>query len=126
MLVPPSPDSAAARTLAELRRAGSAEAFFDLLGVAYDPAVLTTSRLHILKRMAAYLDGVDLARLPPEIALARARATLVKAHGDFAASSPLRERVFKVLREHAPGGAARARGAFVPLDDLFAPAARAD
>ena len=75
MIMTASPSAEDATTLARLRTAESAEAMFALLGVAYDPAVLRTSRLHILKRLATYLGG-DLASLPPDIALAEARAML--------------------------------------------------
>lgn len=118
MIALPLAETNAAATLAQLRQAASAEAFFDILGVASDPAVLTRARLHVLRRMGAYLAGVDLAALPPETAVARARATLLKAHNDFVTSSPLQERVFKVLRDRAPG-APRGGGAFVPFDDLL-------
>lgn len=120
MIVSPQTETDAAATLARLRQAASAEAFFDILAVAYDPAVLTRCRLHVLRRMGAYLAGVDLAALPPETAVARARATLLKAHNDFVTSSPLKERVFKVLREHAPDAPRGGRGAFVPFEDLLA------
>jgi nitrogenase-stabilizing/protective protein len=117
MIMTASPSAEAATTLARLRTAESAEAMFALLGVAYDPAVLRTSRLHILKRLATYLGG-DLASLPPDIALAEARAMLKRAHDDFAQSSPLKERVFKVLAEHAPDAPRPGQG-FVAFDDLL-------
>ena len=50
------------------------------------------------------------------------RAMLEQAYLDFTASDPLKERVFKVLRDarSVPGGA---RPAFVPLDAVIRPRA---
>ncbi len=51
-----------------------------------------------------------------------ARETLAQAYSDFAASSPLGERVFKVLQEHDPNLPTPPADAppkpFVPLDQL--------
>ena len=46
--------------LDDLRKLSSAEEFFDVLGVDYDPAVIRVARLHILRRMGEYLRSADL------------------------------------------------------------------
>jgi nitrogenase-stabilizing/protective protein len=84
-------------TLNKLKTLSAAEEFFDFLEVPYDPAVLNVARLHILKRMGEYLrnaakSGDDAAEL------ALCREYLEKAYADFVTSSPLQERVFKVLK----------------------------
>jgi nitrogenase-stabilizing/protective protein len=88
--------------LDKLERLSAAEDFFAVLDVPYDEARLRVARLHILKRMGEYLKGDDLAGLPDALAATRARATLQRAHADFERSSPLAERVFRVLKEHDP------------------------
>lgn len=84
--------------LEQLSKLSSAEEFFQLLDVPYDPAVLNVARLHILRRM-----GEDLGRSPveddEEIAYAHVRAHLEQAYKDFVHSSPLNERVFKVHKD---------------------------
>jgi nitrogenase-stabilizing/protective protein len=103
--------------LAAVKAAGSAEEIFALLGVAYDPKVLNVTRLHILKRMGEYLEQEDLENTSPDVAAARCKAVLERAYADFVASSPLQERVFKVLKE---AGAPQPPESpeFVPLDRL--------
>ena len=65
-------------------------------------APLERCRLHILRRMGEYLAGDDLEDLPDGVAAARARSFLERAYQDFVASTPLEERVFKVLKDHDP------------------------
>jgi nitrogenase-stabilizing/protective protein len=101
-----------------LKSLSSAEDVFATLGVAYDEAVLRVARLHILKRMGEYLAGDDLEGLPDVVAAARAKAMLQRAYSDFDSSSPLKQRVFKVLKEHNPDRPAPPRTAFVPLDEI--------
>ena len=48
--------------LDELKSLDSAEAFFHYLDVTFDPAILGTLRLHILKRMGQDLGRLDLAQ----------------------------------------------------------------
>ena len=108
--------------LAELEKLSSAEDFFSYLKVDYDPALLRVARLHILKRMGKYLAAKDFSGESDESIFAGTREALVQAYRDFAASSPLGERVFKVLQDHDPERAAppaeAAPKAFVPLDQL--------
>ena len=85
--------------LDELRALSSAEEFFAFLGVAYDPKVVNVARLHILRRMGEYLAGELLAELDEDAIHAACRAHLENAYADFVASSPIEQRVFKVLKD---------------------------
>lgn len=101
--------------LAKLKTMASAEEFFAGLGVPYDAKVLGVARMHILKRMGEYLGSDDLDGAPDRVVIARSRSCLERAYQDFVGSSPLEQRVFKVLKAAAiPTG----DGAFVPLDEL--------
>lgn len=104
-----------AGVLDQLNRASSAEDFFALLGVDYDVKVLNVVRLHILRRMGQYLVSEDLAGLPEAVVAARCKAVLERAYADFVASSPLDQRVFKVLKDAV---APRKPRALVPLGTL--------
>ncbi|WP_454620359.1 nitrogenase stabilizing/protective protein NifW [Bradyrhizobium cenepequi] len=92
-------DPNAAGILAQLNKASSAEDFFALLGVDYDPKLVNVARLHILRRMGQYLAAEDFATAPDEEVAARCRAVLERAYADFVASSPIDQRVFKVLKD---------------------------
>ena len=107
---------AAGGILARLKAASSAEDIFALLGVAYDAKVLNVARLHILKRMGVYLDGEDLDGLPDSVVAARCRSVLERAYEDFVVSSPLQQRVFKVLKNAV---APAKPSTFVPFDTLL-------
>lgn len=84
--------------LEQLSTLSSAEEFFHFLKIPYDPAVLNVARLHILRRMG---DSLRNSSTEPdeETALAHFRAHLERAYQDFLLSSPLDERVFKVLKD---------------------------
>ncbi|MES0212028.1 nitrogenase stabilizing/protective protein NifW [Mesorhizobium sp. M0028] len=105
--------------LARLKRLSAAEEFFAVLGVSYDPKVLNVSRLHIMKRVGQYLAEEDFSGLPDQVIAARVRATLERAYEDFAVSSPLTHRVFKVLKDHDPNKPATPGRTFVPLDSVL-------
>ncbi|HPG04138.1 MAG: nitrogenase stabilizing/protective protein NifW [Hyphomicrobiales bacterium] len=100
----------------ELKALSSAEDFFRRLDVAYESQVLGVARLHILKRMGQAVASLD-ETLSDDQALAACRAALTAAYAEFAGTSPLQARLFKVLRDHDPARPAT-RGAFVPLSDL--------
>jgi nitrogenase-stabilizing/protective protein len=91
--------AAPAGILEQLNRASSAEDFFALLGVDYDPKHVNVVRLHILRRMGQYLVSEDFTGLPDEVVAERCKAVLEQAYADFLASSPLDQRVFKVLKD---------------------------
>jgi nitrogenase-stabilizing/protective protein len=108
---------APAGVIDQLKKASSAEDFFALLGVAYDPKLVNVARLHILKRMGQYLASEDLDGVPPADATLRCKAVLERAYADFVTSSPIDERVFKVLKD-AVAPSTPSKPAFVPLDAL--------
>jgi nitrogenase-stabilizing/protective protein len=87
--------------LDELGTLSTAEDFFNFLDIAYDPAVLDVARLHILKRMGEYLrkNRDTLAQADEQTARTLCRAHLERAYHDFIESTPLQERVFKVLKD---------------------------
>jgi nitrogenase-stabilizing/protective protein len=101
--------------LTKLKTASSAEELFVLLGVGYEAKVLDVARLHILKRMGQYLAAEDLDGLADIIVAARCKAVLERAYEDFVSSSPLQQRVFKVLKD----AVAPRRKPFVPFDQLL-------
>lgn len=85
--------------IAQLNRTSSAEEFFALLGVDYDPKHLSVVRLHILRRMGQYLVSEDFSGMTDDDVTQRCKAVLQQAYEDFLTSSPLDERVFKVLKD---------------------------
>ena len=99
--------------LEQLSTLSSAEEFFQFLDVPYEPAVLHIARLHILKRMGDYLRNC-----PPETDDDKLRATLrthlERAYQDFVSSTPLNERVFKVLKDAVRPKAPRLVALLVP------------
>ncbi|PPQ35486.1 nitrogenase stabilizing/protective protein NifW [Rhodopila globiformis] len=100
--------------LDRMRGLSAAEEFFDLLKVPYDPAVLQVARLHILRRMGQYLSQESRAAMTNDDAEEACRAMLARAYADFEASSPLNERVFKVLKD-----AVKPKGlGFVSISDI--------
>ncbi|WP_342724051.1 nitrogenase stabilizing/protective protein NifW [Bradyrhizobium sp. B097] len=102
--------------LDRLSKASSAEEFFSLLGVDYDPKIVNVARLHILKRMGQYFAMEQFTgAAEPEIR-ARCKAMLEQAYADFVARSPIDQRVFKVLRDAVADP--KKPAAFVPLSAL--------
>jgi nitrogenase-stabilizing/protective protein len=101
--------------LDELRRLSAAEEIFALLDVDYDPALLRVARLHILRRMGDYLKSEPLAGLDEAQLRERCRGFLSSAYADFVSSSPLEERVFKVLKDAVKP---KKTGTFVPLSAI--------
>ncbi len=85
--------------LAQLNKASAAEEFFTLLGVDYDPKVVNVARLHILRRMGQYLAGEDFVGATDAVVAERCKTVLERAYADFVASSPIDQRVFKVLKD---------------------------
>ncbi|MFG1461853.1 nitrogenase stabilizing/protective protein NifW [Xanthobacter sp. DSM 24535] len=91
--------SSTPRVLDQLNKASSAEDFFALLGVEYDPLVVNVARLHILRRMGQYLVSEDFSGEPEEVVTERCKTVLEQAYADFVSSSPIDQRVFKVLKD---------------------------
>ena len=109
--------------LPRLRACSSAEDFFAELKVKYDPKVLAPARLHILKRMGQHLATEDFEGMPDRVIAARCHSFLERAYEDFVTSSPLKERVFKVLKDHDPSRPVKPGEAFVSFDDILSPIA---
>jgi nitrogenase-stabilizing/protective protein len=107
--------------LTRLKACASAEDFFAELKVKYDPKVLAPARLHILKRMGQYLASEDFDDMPDRVIAARCRTFLERAYEDFVTSSPLKERVFKVLKDHDPSRPVKPGTAFVGFDEILKP-----
>jgi nitrogenase-stabilizing/protective protein len=103
--------------LKNLNKAASAEEFFQLLGVDYDVKVVNVARLHILRRMGQYLVSEDFTGASNDEAAARCKSFLEQAYQDFITSTPLDQRVFKVLKE-AVAPPKPAPKPFVPLTTL--------
>ncbi|NRP75511.1 Nitrogenase-stabilizing/protective protein NifW [Ensifer psoraleae] len=105
--------------LTRLKSLSAAEDFFETLGVSYEPKVLDISRLHIMKRMGQYLAEQGFSDLGAVAAVARAREALERAYADFATTSPLSHRIFRVLEERDPTKAAALSRTFVSLDSVL-------
>ncbi len=110
-------NEASAGILERLNNASSAEDFFALLGVNYDPKVVNVARLHILRRMGQYLAAENFHGAPEAEVTSRCKAVLEQAYTDFVASSPIDQRVFKVLKD-AVAQPQKPAAAFVPLSAL--------
>ncbi|MCP1854672.1 MULTISPECIES: nitrogenase stabilizing/protective protein NifW [unclassified Bradyrhizobium] len=108
--------SPAAPILDRLSNASSAEEFFSLLGVDYDPKIVNVARLHILKRMGQYFAEEQFSGATELEIRARCKAMLEQAYADFVASRPIDQRVFKVLKDAVAGPGKPT--AFVPLSEL--------
>jgi nitrogenase-stabilizing/protective protein len=112
-----TPEDASAGILERLNKASAAEDFFALLSVDYDAKIVNVARLHILRRMGQYLASEDFAGLPDAVVAERCKSVLERAYADFVASSPIDQRVFKVLKDavaapqHKPAN-------FVPFEML--------
>jgi nitrogenase-stabilizing/protective protein len=104
--------------LKKLNTLGSAEEFFDLLGVPFDPLKLNVVRMHIMKRMGQYLVSEDFEGASEAEVKERCQTTLARAYEDFQKSDPLQERVFKVLKDAAEPPKAKAP-AMIPFNDLL-------
>jgi len=101
--------------LDDLRRLSAAEEFFEFLEVAYEPEVLRVARLHILRRMGEYLRDALLTEMDDTALRVRCRKFLEAAYTDFVRSSPLEQRVFKVLKDAV---APKTTEVFIPLEAL--------
>lgn len=104
--------------LKKLQTLSAAEEFFKILDVPYDETKVNVLRMHIMKRMGQYLMGEDFEGLSDEEVKARCSATLEKAYEDFQKSDPMKERVFKVLKE-AVQEKTVAPPPIVPFSDLL-------
>lgn len=86
-------------TLKTLQALSTAEDFFRELDVPYDQHVVDVCRLHILRRMGQYMRAEDLAGGTDAIIRERCKSFLERAYRDFVESTPIEQRVFKVLQD---------------------------
>jgi len=105
-------------TLKTLQGLSSAEDFFKVLDVPYDPNKVNVVRMHIMKRMGQYLATEDFEGLSEDVVRAKCKEILEKAYEDFQKSDPMKERVFKVLKE-AVQEKTPAPPPIVPFTDLL-------
>jgi nitrogenase-stabilizing/protective protein len=84
--------------LEQLTKLSSAEEFFQFLSVPYDPAVLNVARLHILRRMGDNVRSSS-TEMDDDATREKFRVSLEQAYQDFVRSTPINERVFKVLKD---------------------------
>ena len=83
-----------------LKALSSAEDFLVFFGVPFEEAVVHVNRLHILKRFYQYLRGSAVPAAEDDIEMFRRyRGLLTQAYQDFVASTPAREKVFKVFQD---------------------------
>lgn len=106
-------------TLKTLQSLSSAEDFFKLLDVPYDATKVNVVRMHIMKRMGQYLANEDFEGLSDDVVKERCRTTLERAYEDFQTSDPLKERVFKVLKDAVQEKKPPAPPPVVPFSDLL-------
>ncbi len=82
-----------------LKPLSTVEEFLDHFGIDYQPQVAAVSRLHIMQRFHQYLrQEPGLAEMEEAELRAVCRRLLTRAYQDFVHSTPIKEKVFKVLR----------------------------
>ncbi|CUU55244.1 nitrogenase-stabilizing/protective protein [Parafrankia irregularis] len=102
--------------LAEFRRCSTAEQYFELLDVDFDPRVVAVNRLHILRYFAGEIAGLHDAEAgsqSPEELLRHYREALIRSYEAFTTATALDHRLFKVLKDRAPEPEA-----FVPVSEI--------
>jgi nitrogenase-stabilizing/protective protein len=83
-----------------LKALSSAEDFLNFFGLPFDEKVVHVNRLHILKRFYQYLHKAEgLSSLNEVDMFKRYRDLLAQAYQDFIASTPVKEKVFKVFQD---------------------------
>ena len=84
--------------LPELAGLEDAEEFFEAFQVGYDPRILRTYRLHVLRRFGLCLEAFLAERPGATLGERRSaiRRLLREAHDTFTRSTPREEEVFRV------------------------------
>jgi len=79
----------------------NAEDFFEFFDIPFDPHVLNVNRLHILKKFSIYIHELDssIADVTDERRLDFYQEALLRAYNDLIASSPKKEKLFRVFHE---------------------------
>lgn len=90
--------------LPELAAVSDAEEIFEALEVPYDPAVLRTYRLHVMRRFGLCVEQFLAERPMASERERRAalRRLLRESHDTFRRSTPREERLFRVHGGEAP------------------------
>ena len=101
------------RRLAAFRRCTTAEEYFEILGIAYQPSVVEVNRLHILRHFGSQLAKLDSAAGEPDPAtvLTRYREALLRSYQAFLTGTALDHRLFAGLERRTPQ-------AFVDIDEI--------
>lgn len=103
--------------LSDLKQLSAAEEFFDYLNVSYDPAVLSVSRLHVLRLIGNWLRNTELESQGDDAVRDAFADHLTTAYASLSEEGPLEQRLFKVhqdaVRESTGGGST-----FVPLSAI--------
>jgi nitrogenase-stabilizing/protective protein len=108
----------------DLKSLSSAEEVFAYLDVAYDPAVLNVSRLHILRLMGVLLRAQSAEPETSETELRkRLRGHLEQAYAELVDRGPMEHRLFKVHQDAVRPKPKSKPAAFVPLTAIAQPAA---
>ena len=104
----------------DLEQLSSAEDFFHYLGVAYDPQVLSVSRLHIMRLMGQLMRAEASAEAEDDPSAVRHRLArnLERAYRELETEGPLGKRLFKVHRDAVKPAEPASPAAFVPLSEL--------
>ncbi len=96
----------------DMAELSSAEDFLNYFSLEYDAVVVQVNRLHILQRYHDYLQRARPSMPQGEAAQRDVhRVLLQRAYQDFVDSTPLQEKVFKVLKDAAGES-------FVPLTSI--------
>ena len=102
------PGATAADRLLAFERCQTAEEYFAVLDVPYDPRLVSVNRLHILRHFAGQLAELRLppaapaASGSPDRLLGSYRDALIRSYQAFTTATALDHRLFKVLRDRAP------------------------
>jgi nitrogenase-stabilizing/protective protein len=103
--------SDAETALAAASAAASAEELFEALGVPFDPRVLASARLHVLRRFGLARAPIDAdPAIDAADRLRRYAEALADAHALFTRMTPAEARLFRVLGAAPLVALGRARG----------------
>jgi len=100
--------------LDHINKLSSAEDIFTYLLLPHDAQIVNVSRLHIMKRIGAYLREAQFTALIEDEVFVKCRQLLKQAYADFVESTPMKEKVFKVFRDEEE----KLKNRFVGIDAL--------
>lgn len=85
-------------TLAQFNQLKDAEEYFEFFNLDYDPQVVNINRLHILRKFAQNVAGVDTNQSEAQKLTAYEQA-LRNAYELFTTSSGVEQKLFKVFKD---------------------------